>query len=285
MNLRGGLSRWWLALPIILAPAFALAQDANLCDEPGEAPDLIVGDLHQVQRFGTQDGITAFSVGTVSCNIGTCWANWISSSNQHPVIGQNMYRYKDGRFEQIGQSWLKHGFFALSQDFCGACVQSDGSHLGVNCSDPYSAGLNGDQTRLGPRSEVNPFTGEYPFPFTTSGQTGDVLYKRLQVHNEDLDPVLNPGAMYFVEGHYVSADDATAGNGNNNASHRQVTVSGSSGVFDISLTGSTSQSAAIYAWGDIDFSVKGDAVKVPDDGQFIVQSRVSDLGNGMWSYE
>ena len=285
--MRSGLSHLWLFLLIMLMPAFVLAQDANLCDEPGEAPDLIVGDLHQVQRFGTQDGITAFSVGTVSCNIGTCWANWISGSNQHPVIGQNMYRYKDGRFEQIGQSWLKHGFFALSQNFCSSgCVQSDGSHLGVNCSDPYSAGLNGDQTRLGPRSEVNPSTGEYPFPFTTIGQTGDVLYKRLQVHNEDLDPALNPGAVYFVEGHYVSADDAMAGNGSNNASHRQVTVSGSSGTFDISLTGSTLQeSAAIYAWKDIDLAVKGDAVKVAGDGQFIVQSLVTDLGNGMWNYE
>ena len=39
-------------LCIALAPV-AFAQDPNVCDEPGEVPDLIVGDLDGVQRFGT----------------------------------------------------------------------------------------------------------------------------------------------------------------------------------------------------------------------------------------
>ena len=106
------------------------AQDPNVCDEAGESPDVIVGDLHQVQRYGTMDGITAFAVGTVSCNIGTCWLNWISNTNEHPIIGQGMYRLKDGRYEQIGQSWLKHGFFALSGDVCSTgCLSTNGAHL------------------------------------------------------------------------------------------------------------------------------------------------------------
>jgi hypothetical protein len=42
----------------------------------------------------------------------------------HPVIPQNLYRMSAGanndeRFEQIGQSWLKHAFTALTQDACG----------------------------------------------------------------------------------------------------------------------------------------------------------------------
>ncbi|MEM7539206.1 MAG: hypothetical protein AAF639_44015, partial [Chloroflexota bacterium] len=40
----------------------------------------------------------------------------------------------------------------------------------------------------------------------------------------DFDPQLHPGAQYFGEGHYVAPDDAAAGNGNNNASHRRVRV-------------------------------------------------------------
>jgi hypothetical protein len=101
-----------------------------------------------------------------------------------------------------------------------------------------------------------------------------------------LDPALNPGASYFVEGHYISADDAMAENGGNNASYREVTVSGSGGVFDITLTGSTiQQAAAINAWTDFDPAVKGDTVKVPEDGEFVVQSNAIDLGNGMWNYE
>jgi len=123
---------------VLLAPA-TLAQDPNICDEPGEAPDVIVGDLHQVSSYGNVGDIYAYSVGTVSCNIGSCWLDWISETNEHPVIAQNMYRIKDGRFTQIGQSWLKHGFFALSQELCNSgCINGGGSHLGVNCSDPYS---------------------------------------------------------------------------------------------------------------------------------------------------
>jgi hypothetical protein len=271
-----------------LLPALAGAQDANLCDEPGEAPDLVVGDLYDVARFGTTGGITGFSVATTSCNLGTCWAEWDGDTNAHPVIGQNMFRLKDGRFEQVGQSWVKHGFFALSQDFCSDSCVSDptGTHLGVNCSDPYSASLNGDQARLGPRSEINATTGAYPFPFSTQGSTGNSIYKRLQVHNTDLDPALNPGASYFVEGQYVAADDALSGNAANNNSYRPVDVTGSGTSFDISLTGSTVQhAAAVQAWAAQDPGVHGASVQVIDDGLFLVYSKATDLGGGLWNYE
>jgi hypothetical protein len=113
--------------------------DNNPCDEPGEAPDIIVGDLPDVSSYGAVGNISAFAVGTTSCNVGTCWANWISATNQHPIIGETLYRLKNGRFEQLGQSWLKHGFTALSGNVCSnSCIGTDGTHLGVNCSDPYS---------------------------------------------------------------------------------------------------------------------------------------------------
>ena len=41
---------------------------------------------------------------------------------------------------------------------------------------------------LGPRSEIDAAAGTYPFPYTFLGQSGDVIYKRLQVANDDLDP-------------------------------------------------------------------------------------------------
>ena len=277
----------WLGLVLALLPAMTLAQDPNACDEPGEAPDVIVAELHNVQSYGSLGGITSFSVGTVSCNLGTCWAKWIAGTNEHPVIAQNMYRLKDGRFEHIGQSWVKHGFFTQSGSFCSNdCIQASGSYLGVNCSDAYTSGLNGEQIRLGPRSEVNAATGEFLYPFTTQGQDGDLLYKRLQVHNDDLDPALNPGALYFVEAQYITADDALAGNGGNNSSYRPIQVTGSAGVFDISLTGqAVPESPAVTAWEGFDPSVRGSTLQVPLDGRFLVRSSSSDLGNGMWSYE
>ena len=54
---------------LLLAASAALAQDPNVCDEPGESPNVLVGELHQLSRFGSYNGITAYSVGTVSCNV------------------------------------------------------------------------------------------------------------------------------------------------------------------------------------------------------------------------
>ncbi len=252
-------------------------------------PDVIVGDLHETGNYGSSNGISAFSVGTVSCNIGSHQLNWFSNTSDHPVIGQNMYRLANGRFEQVGQSWLKHGFFALSGTLCsgvnGCAGDPSGEHLGVGCSDPYSAGLNGSQSNLGPRSEVNPLTGIFPYPFSAPPAPA-TIGRRLQVKNTDLDPSLNPGASYFVEGHYIAADDASAGNGANNVSYRPISVNGSGSSFTISVTGTTKRErAAVYAWLSDDPQVKVNQVNVAGVGVFIVAGKATDLGNGNWHYE
>ena len=265
-----------------------LAQTPNECD-PGEFPDVIVGDLQQLQRYGTDGNITAFSVGTTSCNKGTCWLEWISNQNRHPVIGQNMYRIKDGRLTQIGQSWLKHGFFALSEDICElGCQSTNGSHLGVGCSDPYTAGLNGQQSNLGPRSEVNASNGDYLYPSASIGTTGDALFKRLQVHNDDLDPALNPGAVYLVEGQYISPDDATANQDDNNSSWRQIHVTGSNGVYNIGFipdAETVREQAAVQGWADFDSGVKSVSVHIPDDGRILTSAKNTSVGGGRWRYD
>jgi hypothetical protein len=270
-------------LPVVLA----MAQTNNECDLPGEAPDVITGDLYDTRRWGSVGDITAFSVGTWSCNIGTCWAVWFSYNNQHPVITQNMFRLMDGKFEHIGQSWLKHGFFALSSELCTTgCINTNGDHLGVNCADPYSGGLNGAQNRMGPKFEVNPSTGEFPYPATDLDLEGDAIYKRLQVHNDDLDPVLNPGAEYFLESQYVTPDEAEHGTHHNNAAYAPIDVFGSSGIYDIALTGATvREQPGIMAWVAADPEVELTTIEVPNDGYYFLASKVTDLGEGMWNYE
>lgn len=126
--------------------------------------DIIVGDLYDLATWGVSSGIVAYSVGTISCNIGDVAVPWVASTNQHPVIGQNMFRLKGGVLEQIGQSWLKHGFAALTGSTCGTCMGPGGAQLSPGCSDPYSAGLNGSQSNLGPRSQINAATGVFPYP-------------------------------------------------------------------------------------------------------------------------
>jgi len=255
------------------------------CTFSGKSPDVIVGDLVGTTNYGAVGVITAYAVGTTSCNLGSCWLNWIAGTAEHPVIGQNMFRLKDGRFEQIGQAWLKHGFTALHGNVCSSScvVPPDGNHLGVNCSDPYSSGLNGSQTRLGPKEDVNPNTGVYLWPDSREGTSGNAIFKRLQVHNTDLDPAANPGAVYFVEGQYVTHDDAAAKNNPNNASYRSVTIGAA--PYNLTLTGSTlREKAGIQAWRATDASVTETIVGAPE-GMFILSAKTSSLGGGVYHYE
>lgn len=266
-------------------------------DSPSVGPDVIVGALPDVSNYGTVGGISAYAIGTTSCNIGDALLSWIDSGandSLHPVIAQNLYRLKNGRFEQVGQSWLKHGWCAVDGNLCAQC-QSDGGcdYLGIGCSDPYGSGLNGAQSDLGPRSQVNAATGVFPFPFSAPSAPA-TIGRRLQVKIDDVSPALNPGALYFVEGHYVHPEDATANNDNNNASYRRATFGNLVGGYHpMSLTGATfQQKAAIFAWkdnglgvGQPDPNVTIVTVDVPGDGRLYVASKVSQNGDGSWHYE
>ncbi len=92
----------------------------------GGAADVAVCDMPNWVKHGAVGSITAYSFGTTSVNVGNVNLNWIDGSPNHPVISQNMFRLKDGKFEQIGQSWLKHGFCALQLDGCGICANLPG---------------------------------------------------------------------------------------------------------------------------------------------------------------
>jgi subtilisin-like proprotein convertase family protein len=255
----------------------------------GVGADVIVGELTGTQSYGNAGGYYAYSVGTTSCNIGTEELLWIASTNEHPVIGQNMYRLRDGRFEQIGLSWLKHGFTALQGNTCGCgCTSSgSGSRLGVGCSDPYGASLNGSQGSLGARSEVtDPAHGIFTYPQIMDPPNPDLTFRRLRVHGNDLTPSLNTNARYFIEGHYVTPDDAAAGNHHNNCSYREVTVSTSTSNHAISFIGSTQrQQPAIQAWQDVDPTVTLVDIPDGDDGLMILGYKVTQVTANLWEYE
>lgn len=277
--------RTWLAGLLLFACAAPAVS--------GNGPDVIVGgtavsgsngsNQNDTVKWGSSGSITAYSIATTSCNVGTAQLQWVDSTPAHPVIGQNMFRLKDGRFEQIGQSWLKHAFCALSQNLCSTSCQGTGcSTLGIGCSDPYTASRNGSQSLLGPKYQVNAATGVFPYPHP-SPSGNSTIRGRLQVHTNDVTPSLNPGALYFVEGQYVTADDASFGNQNNNASWRQVTINSS--LF-LTTTGTTHQmEPGILAWFNTDPTVNLAKVSVPNDGLFWLLYQVTDLGNGTWHYE
>ncbi|MCA8962702.1 MAG: hypothetical protein KDC38_19400, partial [Planctomycetes bacterium] len=186
------------AIPLALAVALCLGL-ARPSDAQSIGPDVIVDEIDVIYKWGSILNLTAYSFSTTSCNIGDIDAPWFEFTNEHPVISCNMYRLENGRFEQIGISWLKHGFCALSQPGCGTCAPSGCEILSVGCRDTYGSQLNGQQAGLGPRYEVNAATGEFPYPFDTIGVTGPVNYKRIQVQQSDLDPTLHPTATYLYE--------------------------------------------------------------------------------------
>jgi len=252
-----------------------------------DGADLIVADIPDVQWLGSVGGITAYGVASTACNVGGQAAPWQAITPQHPVTIQNLYRLKDGRFEQIGQSWALHNVAADDDSFCDDCMPSGTSQaLGVGCSTENSAYLNGFQLWLGPRSQINAATGEFPVWFGAP-PLPPLIGRRLQAHDDDLDPELNAGASYFVEVQYVSAADAASGRGANSASHRRVSVTeGWFESFTIDVTDTTRvHQPAIRAWSSADASVLLAPVDLPGDGRLWVASSLTDLGGGLWRYE
>ena len=85
-----------------------------------QAPMLLLETVRTWQQFGSASELRlGWQWEQTSCNNGTSHLNWFALPNtDHPVIPQNLYRMSGGannneRFEQIGQSWMKHAFLAL----------------------------------------------------------------------------------------------------------------------------------------------------------------------------
>ena len=273
--------------------ALLAAQAQAQCTPPAttNGPDVIVGDITGPSNYVSVGAYDALSLGTYSCNIGNSPVGWHASTNNHPVIGGALFRLKTvsgaSHFEQVGTSWLKHGFFALSNSLCCTGCQGDasGATLGVHCSDPYTSGRNGSQSGLGPRWQVNPHTGFFPYPpFNTpsGGNNG-----RLQVKLTELEVTGGAGAArYFGEAMYVTPDDAAAANQNNNATYVEVGVSGGPSDFNFSFIGSAFRSQpAINAWQKADPTVTLRPTQVTGDGLVVLGYKTTSLGGGQYHYE
>lgn len=267
-------------------------------------PDVVVGDLIGLAQFGSASGTqVGLAVGTDSCNFGTVDLNWFAlPSNDHPTIPQNLYRMSGGatndeRFEQIGQSSVKHAFTALTQNLCQlGCNGVGGTRLGSGCSDPYSASLNAGPN-LGSRAWINPFTGFYPRgdsatpPNNHAGHAHNGTSHRILTNISDLSTTQNAGATYYAEAQYVTPHEyawcqsnPTQCNMYNNVSYRQYNVSGTGSPFSFSPAGSTQRTKpAVHAWtGATLVEIKPDP---SNDGIGIVGYKVTNTSPGVWHYE
>jgi hypothetical protein len=267
-------------------------------------PDVVVGDLSGLAQFGNSSGTqVGLAVGTDSCNFGTVDLNWFANPvNDHPVIPQNLYRMSGGatnddRFEQIGQSNVKHAFTALTNNICSlGCNGVGDTHLGSGCSDPYGAGLNSGPN-LGSRAFINPFSGAYPRNdsatpnnlHTNHAHTG--TSHRILTEISDLSTTLNPGATYYAEAQYITPHEYAwcqthPGQCNmyNNVSYRRYNVTGNGSPFSFSPAATTQRAkTAVSAWsGSTSVEIKPDPV---NDGVGTIAYKVTNPSPGVWHYE
>jgi len=283
-------------------PARRSGGSPNAPDVFVPGPDVIVGDLPSMQQFGSSGTQVGLGVGTTSCNNGDVELNWFAlPSVDHPVIPQGFYRMSGGannndRFEQIGQSWLKHAFTALQGNTCGfGCTPAaNGTHLGVGCSDPYGASLNASQSGLGSRAWVNPYTGVYLSTAAShTGHTHTGTSHRILVEGSDLEPATNAGATYYAEAQYVTPHEYAwcqthPGQCNmyNNASYRQFSVSGTGTSFSFSAVGSTVRATpAISVWASAGATVRTIEPAPGVDGRAFLAYKVTGPVAGIWHYE
>ena len=273
--------------------------DPDAGSVPG--PDVVVGDVYNLSQVGSQVGTqVGLAVATDSCNFGVVPLNWLAMPQvDHPVIPMNLYRMSGGtsnsdRFEQVGQSSLKHAFTALQNNTCslGCASNPNGQALGSGCSDPYSVSNNSSQTGLGSRAWVNPFSGAYTSSANShTGHSHVGPSHRILTEINDLIPAQNPGATYFAEGQYVTPHEyawcqSNPGQCNmyNNVSYRQYNVSNSASPFSFSVVGSTvRQQFALKAWPGATIVELKPASGT--DGVAYVAYKVTNPSPGVWHYE
>jgi len=293
-------------------PVPSVDSAANVEAAQNGGPDIVVGDIFlcsQLGRVGAEgSGTIGMSCWTTACNSGDATCNWLALPDiDHPLISLNFFRMQtvDGstRFEQIGQSWVKHAHGSENADDCGFGCQAGGDfhHVPPGCSDAYAA-LQFEPCSLAPRSMVNPYTGVMPngaalpdgggctdnYPSNNhQDHVHSAISHRLQVDDTDILQGLGAGARWFTEAQYIVPAEFVGGNGNqnNNASYQELGVAGpSAGVFSFSPIDSTfAEHPAIDAWSTASRTLIEPAPL--EDGRAILAFEATDLGNGQWHYE
>lgn len=248
-------------------------------------PDLIVAEIEAIVISKRQNGVSSILMTTISCNAGTEPAAWRQlPAVDHPVITQNLYRLAGGTMHQIGQSGVKHGYYAMQNT--GLCPSRcdpwhgfpPGTKLGPGCADPYGGPLIDIEQYAGARNKINPTTAA--FDGGTAASPGPATFGReLQVRDLDLQ---TPQARYFVEGQYIAADDTKTGNWRNNISYREIQVIPGATGWVFRAVGDTRRGCpAILAWEGATFT----AYDPTADGRVIVGTKTTNVGGDKYRIE
>src|SRR6185503_10688720 len=291
-------------LPIVAALLVGVSSLAQ--SNADGAIDLLLADIDDLAALGRQgtfpNGINGCALETTACNRGTKAINWQQAMDpDHPFIAFILARESNGRFEQISdRSYVKHGFFALSGSFCSSCSATDGTTLGLGCSDTYVKSNNGDNFWLGPPDEIDPWRGiwdpvcshfdqgEPPVapPANCNGTRsltqsmaqalGSVAH-RIRVRDADFNV---PGAFWF-QGMYVIETEGDSVREDNLGS-RRFTPSWTGSSWNLVESDTLLHGTILKRWNGASVS---SATNGSDDGRLYVAVKVTGPVDGYFHYE
>lgn len=249
--------------------------------------DLIIGDANNIVQVDRDGSIASFGMESVICNGGSDPLHWYANPDpRHPMMIFNMFRVDSDRIIQIGGSWAKHGWSSAQADACGFGCQPSPTNqeTGIGCSDTYGASGNAAQINMGPRSEIDPWTGSFSWSGSFMSQdTGpwNPTEERLSIEDVDLDPSQNPASQFVAEVYVIQPADEDPFS---NHAWEPVTVSGSpGGTWEIDMSAVATNSPVQEAWPNseiVTVSPSGTG-----DGHLFLASKVTELSNGTWQYE
>lgn len=260
-------------------------------------PDVVVGDMDELVQYGASGMQMGLAMQAAVCNAGNVMVDFFPvPDTRHPIVAQNLYRMSggsdnNGRFEQIGQAWVKHTFGAEQANVCGfGCLPGgDLNHLGAGCSDTYLSAQNATQSLLGSRAWINPFTGVFPSNARDhAGHDHTATSHRLLLESSDVNLGMNPGARYYAEVQYIAPDEAAWCQSHpgqchmdNNVSHREFRTTSN---FTFAPVGSTVRMApAVNAWAGA--TINPIEPEPGLDGRAFIACKVTGPVAGVWHYE
>ena len=295
-----------LLLPVLPALLLVGATHSSQTNTDSEIDLFLaqVTDLTALGRVGQfPNGVTACAMETTACNGGTKPINWKQAMNpDHPFIAFLLARETNGRFEQISdRSYVKHGFFALSGSSCSTCSPTDGTTLGLGCSDTYATQNNSDNYWLGPPDEIDPWMGRWdPVcshfdrgepPVASPGdcngsrsltqaqvQALGTLSHRIRVRDSELSV---PGSLFWFQGMYIIETEGDAVREDSIGS-RKFTAAWTGSSWNLNETGALLHGSILQRW--VDASVSS-ATNGGDDGRLYVGVKVKGPVDGFYHYE
>jgi len=212
------------------------------------------------------------------------------NNDQHPYLIWNLYKVKEGRMTQIAASAMKHAFFTTNTS-CSGTNCGDNHILWPECEDLYGVGSNDNGQFLGPREELNPFTGVWDScnsffdPGCTGSQTtgAGANGQRMTVKIDDLD---DPQAQFFLSAWYIIRDDKDIYN--TMGSRELGFVVNGSQVTEYEI-GVMAQGPAADRWintqgFDLPNLTSSFRVFRPDQGALSVKVKVTNLNGGLYQY-